>query len=353
MRNKITILLPIILLCAGCNIFSSSPVGGVSKSLNGGTDWQFSNGIKKDNSVNLTVLNVSKMAISPENHETVYASGYNGGLYKSKDSGGTWTKILSKISVYDFVIDSSDSKVIYACGQYNGFGKALKSKDGGASWQEIYNDPTANNVVRSMAINPSNASQIFIGTDTGEFIKSADGGLSWQLAKNFKDRIQRVKWQNSGAYALLRSGGLYFTNDFGENFKNLSQNLMENFHLSIINYNSGSDQYFNQFYVDEITSSLIYITTGKGLYKTTDFGQTWINVSLPINSGSANARAIDVAKSSSNLVYTAIGSTIYKSTDGGKNWQTKSIATNGFINYILIDQQLPQIVYAGAYVAQQ
>jgi photosystem II stability/assembly factor-like uncharacterized protein len=106
-------------------------------------------------------------------------------------------------------------------------------------------------------------------------------------------------------------------------------------------------------FVDTTSPKLIYLTTNKGLFKTLDEGKTWLQQKLPVKPGESEAKAIAVAPSSSNLIFTRVGSTVYKSTDGGQNWQTQGIASAGFINYILIDPQLPQIVYAGVYAVQQ
>jgi photosystem II stability/assembly factor-like uncharacterized protein len=71
---------------------------------------------------------------------------------------------------------------------------------------------------------------------------------------------------------------------------------------------------------------------------------------LPVKPDQAKAYSIAIAKQSSNIVFTSVGSTIYKSLDGGKTWQTQGIATTGLINYVLIDPQLPQVVYGGIFV---
>ena len=74
-----------------------------------------------------------------------------------------------------------------------------------------------------------------------------------------------------------------------------------------------------------------------------------MSIPLPIKPSDALARAIAVARSSSNIVFTSVGNTIYKSTDAGVTWQTQRVNTAGFVNYVLIDPQLPQIDYAGVY----
>ncbi len=71
--------------------------------------------------------------------------------------------------------------------------------------------------------------------------------------------------------------------------------------------------------------------TGGGVWKTTDAGQSWVNISDGFfETGSIGA--IGVADSDPNVIYVGTGSAairsnviqgrvIYKSTDGGKTWQ--------------------------------
>ena len=352
MKKTISLLAMIVFLSASCNFFQKQAAAGLAKTTNGGADWKFSNTIKGSTSVTLGAVNISKIGFDPQNREIVFAASYTDGLFKSEDSGETWTKILSKIGVYDFAIHAQDSKIIYAAGLYGGFGKVLKTIDSGKSWVEIFNQQGEANAVRSVVINPQNPNQILVGTNSGSVVKSADSGLSWMLAKDFQDRVQRIFWQNGEIFVLLRAKGLYRAKDFAGNFDNLTPKLAKMLDMGDFSYNANAVETFNQMYVDYFTNNLIYLTTDKGLYKSTDEGSNWQLMPLPVDKNNANARAIAIAKSSSNIVYASIGATSYKSVDGGNTWQTQSIPTTGFINYILVDPVLAQIAYAGMYVSE-
>lgn len=353
-KTKIFLVgLMVVFLAAGCDFFSKSLPGGIVKTVNGGADWQFSNAVKGNAAQSLTSLNIAKIAFAPNSREVLYAGSYNGGLYKSEDSGASWSKILTKIYVYDFVVNPNDPKVIYAAGFYGDHGRVLKTTDGGASWNQIYNEESSANAVRAIALNPGNPNQIIIGLTAGALVKSADGGLSWQLVKNFEDRTNRLIWQNGNIYALFKTKGLYKSSGFGEDFTEMTAPLSKTYNLGGLSYTSTTIDSFSQMFVDTTSPKLIYLTTNKGLFKTLDEGKTWLQQKLPVKPGESEAKAIAVAPSSSNLIFTSVGSTVYKSTDGGQNWQTQGITSAGFINYILIDPQLPQIVYAGVYAVQQ
>src|SRR6185503_2710886 len=92
------------------------------------------------------------------------------------------------------------------------------------------------------------------------------------------------------------------------------------------------------------------ITADTGPFKTTDGGSTWTRLKIPTRAETVNTRPVAIAPSSDAVIYTAVGATLYKSTDGGNTFQTQAIATAGFINYIVVDPNLPQVAYAGIVV---
>jgi photosystem II stability/assembly factor-like uncharacterized protein len=99
-------------------------------------------------------------------------------------------------------------------------------------------------------------------------------------------------------------------------------------------------------------------STGGGVWKTTDGGITWINVSDKyFKTGAVGALA--VAPSDPNVVYAGMGESfirgnmatgdgVYKSTDGGKTWENVGLKNTHVISNIVIDPKNPDIVYAAA-----
>ncbi len=352
--KKILIILSLALLSAGCSAFQTKLPAGVVKSVNGGSDWQFSNAIASSTTASLVGLNISKLDFDPNNRQTVFVGTYTDGMFRSDDSGAHWNRVLSKIFVYDFAIKPGDAKTIYASGLCVDHGCVVKTTDGGASWTEIYKEGSVAtaSAVRTITINPLNLNQIIIGTASGSVIKSADSGNSWQLANDFKNQVNRILWQGGNVYALVKAKGLFISPGFADNFTDLTANLKSTYAAANLINNSDTIEAFNQVFVDFTSPTLIYITTSKGLFKTVDGGQNWTAQQLPLKPSESIVHAIAIARNSSNIVYTSVGSTIYKSLDAGQSWQTQNINSGGYINYILIDPQLPQIVYAGVYLNQ-
>ncbi len=98
--------------------------------------------------------------------------------------------------------------------------------------------------------------------------------------------------------------------------------------------------------------------TGGGVYKTTDGGNTWDNVTDGyFKTGSVGA--IDVADSDPNVIYVGMGETdirgnmsagdgMYRSTDAGKTWTYLGLGKTQFIGDIEIHPTNPDIVWIAA-----
>ncbi len=99
--------------------------------------------------------------------------------------------------------------------------------------------------------------------------------------------------------------------------------------------------------------------TGGGIWKTTDAGLTWRNISDgQLRMGSIGALA--VAPSDPNVVYAGMGESeprgqssswgdgVYKSTDAGKTWQYVGLERTKSIAKVAIDPRNPDVVYLAA-----
>ncbi len=99
-------------------------------------------------------------------------------------------------------------------------------------------------------------------------------------------------------------------------------------------------------------------TTGGGVYKTTDAGYSWSNVSDGFfNTGSVGA--IAVADSDPNIVYvgmgehtlrgnTAPGDGVYKSTDAGVTWENVGLKDSYHIGQIAVHPTNPNVLFVAA-----
>ena len=99
-------------------------------------------------------------------------------------------------------------------------------------------------------------------------------------------------------------------------------------------------------------------TTGGGLWKTSDFGNNWSNISDGFFK-SPSIGAINVFQSNPDIVYVGTGSDglrsniivgkgIYKSVDAGKNWSHIGLEGVGQIGAVEIHPSDPDIIYVAA-----
>ena len=97
-------------------------------------------------------------------------------------------------------------------------------------------------------------------------------------------------------------------------------------------------------------------SVGGGIWKTIDAGVTW----TPIFDGQpiASIGALEVAPSNPNVLYAGTGESdirsdlssgdgVYKSTDGGKTWKNVGLRDSRQISRIVVDPHNADIVYVG------
>jgi photosystem II stability/assembly factor-like uncharacterized protein len=99
-------------------------------------------------------------------------------------------------------------------------------------------------------------------------------------------------------------------------------------------------------------------STGGGVWKTTDAGETWINVSDGWL-GAGSIGAVAVAPSDPNVVYAGTGSAcirgnvspgdgVYRSTDAGQSWHHIGLEESGQVGAIVVHPRDADVVYVAA-----
>ena len=99
-------------------------------------------------------------------------------------------------------------------------------------------------------------------------------------------------------------------------------------------------------------------TTGGGVWKTTNDGQDWHNVSDG-DFDVSSIGGIDVANSDPNVIYVGTGTAclrgniqtgrgVYKSTDGGDTWSFVGLEESGIIGDVVVHPSNPEVAYVAA-----
>jgi len=134
----------------------------VYKSLDGGENWApASSGLPSGCGDRVYAL-----LVDPTDSTVVYAGGnfgdcpVSGGVYKSTDGGGMWSRSLANPTLC-LAIDPSAPSILYA-GTTNG---PYKTTDGGGAWQRMSDGLPPSTGVRALAVDPMTPSTVYAGTD--------------------------------------------------------------------------------------------------------------------------------------------------------------------------------------------
>lgn len=178
---------------------------GVYKSTDAGKTWKHL-GLA-------TTKQIGRIIVDPKNPNTlfvaalgnVYAPNPDRGVYRSRDGGVTWQKVLFKndeVGAIDLQFDPVDSKIVYATlwnvrrppwfiyAPANGPGAGIfKSVDGGTTWKEISEGiPLEGRGHIGISGAPTNRNRLYAVVDAkdgGVFI-SNDAGATWTRLSNDK-----------------------------------------------------------------------------------------------------------------------------------------------------------------------
>lgn len=183
------------------------PGGGIYRSTDGGANWQ-NVGLPNSHTI-------GRLAVDPTNPQHVFAAvtgdlynpGGERGVYKSTDSGSTWTQVLAgdngTTGAVDLAIDPTNPNRVFAAmwdhlrepdlRTYGGLGSGVfRSTDGGSNWQRLTNGLPASgpNIGRiGIALAPSNPQRLYVIVNQTNgffqgFYRSDTGGDSWTMLPN-------------------------------------------------------------------------------------------------------------------------------------------------------------------------
>ncbi|MHB9117834.1 MAG: addiction module protein [Burkholderiales bacterium] len=155
-------------------LYAGGSFADIFKSTDGGLTWSLSNvGVPKNPQAQLE-SSIVILAINPATPSTLYAGTYGEGIFKSTDSGATWsTNKANYFRALSLAFDPATPTTLYA-GAESGI---FKSTDGGSTWKTVYGTDS----VHALAIDPTSPTTLYAGTNTGVF-KSTDAGSTWSTA---------------------------------------------------------------------------------------------------------------------------------------------------------------------------
>ena len=139
---------------------------------------------------------IADIALHPEDPSIWYVAVGSGGVWKTENSGTTWTPIFDKEVSYSIgclTIDPNNPSTIWVgtgenvAGRHVAYGDGVyKSEDGGSSWKNM--GLKASEHISEIIVHPDNPDVIWVasqgplwnkGGERGLF-KSTDGGDNWK-----------------------------------------------------------------------------------------------------------------------------------------------------------------------------
>lgn len=327
-RLSLTVLaLPLFVVLGSCSKQSESVVSiglhptkpqimyvatneAVFKSRDGGQSWE--------KFKSFSARRVTTIIIDPKFPATIYAGTMGDAVYKSPDGGQRWLPhnvgLKEHVSfINQFIFDPHDSQIIYAATTVG----AYRTRDAGRSWEERMRGMKEVHIVVTLALAPTNPNIIYAGT-TGGVYKSTDGASTWKKVNTGLIPAEILDASLSLGVNILMvdpvdplttyagtTKGLFKTTNGGESWHRIGEAL--------------PDQFISTMVVDPTHPATLYIGGRAGIFKSFDGGDTW----KAMNNGleTLNIRTIVLSPLDSNTLFVGTnGSGLYGSHDGGVSW---------------------------------
>jgi len=272
--------------------------------------------------------------VNADEGKTLYIGTAGGGIWKSTNAGASYKSIFDKYcqSIGALAVNQKQPKIIYAgTGESNmrnsvSYGVGIyKSTDAGDNWKKIGLDSVEH--ISKICIHPENDNIIYVAapgplwSDSKHrgLYKSVNGGETWQ-------QVFYINAATGCADIILDP----------KNPEHIIVSMWQ-FRRQPYSFNSGGP--------------------GSGLYKSTDGGKTFTEITKGLPEKPFGRIAIAMAPSDSRQMLAIVESKntgLYRSSDGGETWQNQSASLNVcarpfYFSTLVFDPNDAQRVYRPAF----
>ena len=255
---------------------------------------------------------IADIAVDQNDPGTWYAGVASGGVWKTVNGGTTWDPIFEDEAVYsigDVTIDPSNSNIIWVgtgennAGRHIAFGDGVyKSENGGKTWKNMGLENSEH--IGDIVIHPEDSNTVWV---------SSQGPL----------------WSKGG------QRGLYKTTDGGETWENtLEIDEWTGVGSLTIDPTNPDILYAAAWQRQRTIAALIDTGPGSALYKSTDGGETWNEMTVGLPKTNMGKSSIVVSPIDPNVVYATIElderkGGFWRSNDKGASWTKMSDRVSG------------------------
>ena len=336
--------------------------GGVWKSTNSGRTWApiFDS---------QPIASIGAIGVAPSTPDIVYVGtgeadmrsqiSYGNGMYKSTDAGKTWTHVGldGTRQIGRVLVDPKNPQVVFVAALGHAYGAnpdrgVYRSRDGGASWEKVL-FKSDNVGAIDLAFDPENA-QIVYATlwntrrppwsiyppsygPGGGIFKSTDGGTTWKQLTNGvpteglgRIGLAAAPTNHNRVYAIVdaKAGGLYRSDDAGATWTRVSGD----------NRIWGRGWYFCKVAVDPKNPDTVYVGN-TSLYRSTDAGKSW----TPIKGapGGDDYHQLWIYPDDPNRMILASDQGAIVSVDGASTWSSWYNQPTAELYHVAADYRFP------------
>ena len=257
-------------------------------------------------------LDINSMAVDPKNNNTIYA-GTTWRPYKSTDSGKSWrlikTGMIDDSDVFAITINSEDNQHLIA----SACSGIYESRNGGEKWIKIQGIPSTSRRTRDILQHPSRPGTVYAATTQG-FWMSVNGGKTWQMTTARTTEVNSIAVhpdEPNRVFIGTNNFGVLVSNDGGKNFVPTNDSFTSRFTYSVTPDLTEP----NRLYATTQNTS----TSGGFFFYSSDSGKTWAQAKgLDINRNAPFAVLQD--RVDPTRIYMGTNAGLFLSTDRGVSW---------------------------------
>ena len=275
-------------------IYFASSSGGLLVSRDGGaTVLEFNNGFSN--------RNFTAMAGSGDilYATTIYEPG-SGGLFRTDNRGLSWRHMASpgtNENIVRLAVAPDDPNTVYAAG----YRTLFESSSGGTSWSPSGPLPTAGAIT---ALLPLPHGALLVGTPVGVFRKTKGGGWTSVRLAGGHPPVELLQRSGGGAIAAVTAAGAQRSEDGGLSWSVCGQPTARTVWYGLA-FDAGQ-------------SGAALAATSNGMFRSSDRCQSWTPVTGGVDAATVSTVAFHPARPGEAVA--AQYGRILRSTDGGRTW---------------------------------